>query len=105
MKVITLPHPYNFWGNYRIPEGLEFDIPKEVFEELHARGFVADRDNHLAAIKFEKERVDAYWAAKKVEKPPRDIKEEAKAAKQNLAEEKAIAKQEKADAKEAAKNR
>ena len=64
MKVITQPHPYSIWGNVKIPEDLEFDIPNEIADELISRGFAVEKETHLAKQAQEKSNVEAYLKAK-----------------------------------------
>ena len=64
MKVITQPHPYNFWGNWKVEEERELDIPDDWLEPLESRGFVVKKEVHLARQAKEKSNVEAYLKAK-----------------------------------------
>ena len=64
MKVITESHPYSFWGNLKMPDGLELDIPDELVEPLETRGFITKKDVYEARMAKEKANVAAHLKAK-----------------------------------------
>jgi hypothetical protein len=66
MKVITQPHPYSIWGNVKILEDLEFDVPTEIADELISRGFVVEKEVHLAKQAQEAKNIAAYKEAKRL---------------------------------------
>ena len=40
VRVVTEAHHYNFWANYKIYEGREFTMDRDIADELVARGLI-----------------------------------------------------------------